>query len=471
MSKSNDNKECEICYEVTTNFRRKKIECNNCNSVCCLICFKTYLLSTDINKCIGCNKKINIDFIYNIIPLSFHKKYRDHLFNSIYIKEKQLLPYTQDILDEQRFIINKEHSHKKLISKKQELLFSLNSLGKEEKDHSSAKFGNKFLEIIHKLKKINNEIDINNKKKYIKNTILKQCPDNNCKGYLSNEWICKVCNMEVCKDCEIIIREESKEHICDKEILLNIKNIKENSKRCPMCYINISKINGCDQMWCPKCHTAFSWETGKIEKGKIHNPHYYEWQRDINNGNAPRVFGDNTNNIEMPTRVELMATIYQSFEYESAYEYNYLQNLFICILNIYNIFIQHLNEKIIDIQDDIYILLGENEQSELDRIYYLTNRISEDQWKRKIKKNIKNNHKERLLARICIHFMTNIKKILHDFVINNKNVHEIIVKIQEERKNFNLKFKKIHLMFGKIVKIDIINDNFQIYEEDNIFIR
>jgi hypothetical protein len=30
-------------------------------------------------------------------------------------------------------------------------------------------------------------------------------------------------------------------------------------------------------MWCPQCHTAFRWSTGEIERGAIHNPHYYEW--------------------------------------------------------------------------------------------------------------------------------------------------------------------------------------------------
>lgn len=45
-------------------------------------------------------------------------------------------------------------------------------------------------------------------------------------------------------------------------------------------------------MWCTQCHTAFSWRTGNIERNIVHNPHFYEWQRNNNGGVAPRVPGD-----------------------------------------------------------------------------------------------------------------------------------------------------------------------------------
>lgn len=45
-------------------------------------------------------------------------------------------------------------------------------------------------------------------------------------------------------------------------------------------------------MYCTQCNTAFSWRTGEIETGTIHNPHYYDYLRTINGGEAPRNAGD-----------------------------------------------------------------------------------------------------------------------------------------------------------------------------------
>ena len=55
---------------------------------------------------------------------------------------------------------------------------------------------------------------------------------------------------------------------------------------------DMTSCHNCDQMWCVDCHTAFSWTTGQLVTGVVHNPHYYEFLRQQGGGVAPRNAGD-----------------------------------------------------------------------------------------------------------------------------------------------------------------------------------
>jgi hypothetical protein len=109
-----------------------------------------------------------------------------------------------------------------------------------------------------------------------KRTFIMKCPHEDCQGFLSTHYKCGLCDIHVCKDCHLI---KTDSHVCDPDNVESVKQIKKETRPCPKCAAAISKIDGCDQMWCTQCRTAFSWRTGTIETKTIHNPHYFEFMR------------------------------------------------------------------------------------------------------------------------------------------------------------------------------------------------
>ena len=113
-----------------------------------------------------------------------------------------------------------------------------------------------------------------------KKTFHRACPVAGCTGFLSSQWKCGVCETWTCKDCmEVIGKDKEAEHVCNPDVLASAQLLKKETKPCPSCSAAIYKISGCDQMWCTQCKVAFSWRTGLKVNGTIHNPHFYEWQR------------------------------------------------------------------------------------------------------------------------------------------------------------------------------------------------
>jgi hypothetical protein len=106
------------------------------------------------------------------------------------------------------------------------------------------------------------------------------CVSETCRGFLSTQYKCEICKLYTCPDCfEIIGPSKEVPHTCTEEAKASATLIRQETRACPTCGIRISKISGCDQMWCTECHTAFSWRTGQIETGVVHNPHFYQYQR------------------------------------------------------------------------------------------------------------------------------------------------------------------------------------------------
>jgi hypothetical protein len=116
------------------------------------------------------------------------------------------------------------------------------------------------------------------------------CPAVDCRGFLSTAYKCGTCATQFCADC----REPTQgtaQHTCDPALKATMTAIAQDTRGCPNCGTGISKVSGCDQMYCTNCDTAFSWATGKVVTGVIHNPHYFERVLSLK-GSVPRQPGD-----------------------------------------------------------------------------------------------------------------------------------------------------------------------------------
>ena len=118
-----------------------------------------------------------------------------------------------------------------------------------------------------------------------KRAFIKACPVTDCRGFLSTQWKCGICDVKVCNKCHDPIAIEP--HLCDEDKVASVALIAAEAKPCPKCGSMISRSQGCNQMFCTECKTAFSWTTGTIETGIIHNPHYFEWKRATGGTLAP----------------------------------------------------------------------------------------------------------------------------------------------------------------------------------------
>jgi hypothetical protein len=274
------------------------------------------------------------------------------------------------------------------------------------------------------------------------------CPGDNCKGYLSTQYKCEVCKLYTCPDCyEIVGYTKEDPHTCLEANLQSAALIKKETKGCPQCGVRIYKISGCDQMWCTECKVAFSWNTGKIiYGGQIHNPHYYEYMRNQNQGGtAPRNPGDvlcgglityyNLNNFlkyvnsysqsDWFNTIMTDATI-NSFiaHYNITSIYNFtviLMELHRVINHITNVNLLHTREKVRN--------LGNNDES---TVQYILNRKTKDELSTIILKNdtSRKKHTEllniyELLSVVGIEKFNNLSQLYANINYYTKNARKI----------------------------------------------
>jgi hypothetical protein len=345
--------DCSVCCEKYTKAKRCKSTCPECDFECCRNCIRTFIMSQDEKHCMNCSRKWSDETLYKIVLKSWCKKHltqKDTKFERHRAQFANVMPiveYIQSIVnfneqpeveyptieyihmknsrEQMKYFINQLHEHafdedfdveridEEFISKRICNLRNFYSMRKKYTEYQK-EFDRKE-EIYHdyerKKRYYNNtggdvrklfklyekgQLTIPN---HTNNTYIINCFKDGCKGMVDNKGKCAICESVFCIKC---FKDKNDDHECLEDDLETARMILEDTRPCPDCSTRISKIDGCDQMWCTICHTVFSWVTGKKQtRGHIHNPHFLEHTRE--RGMMIRDVGDHVCG-GLPTREE-----------------------------------------------------------------------------------------------------------------------------------------------------------------------
>jgi hypothetical protein len=256
---------CGVCCDQYNKSTKSEIACcfDDCKYSACKECVRTYLINTTNEPhCMKCRKKWDLEFLKSKLNASFMQtEYREHRKNIL--------------LDS-------------AISKMSEHYANAIIYNNQKKAEAEIRVKMQKIDELHKeVSKIYKEIgEIRNNPALVlkkgveeRRKFVMPCQSEGCRGMLSSSYKCELCEKFTCPQCFGAIDGEKDDHRCVQEDIDTAEELRRNTKPCPQCGTRISKIDGCDQMWCVECKTAFSWARGTIESGNIHNPHFFQWMR------------------------------------------------------------------------------------------------------------------------------------------------------------------------------------------------
>lgn len=276
--------DCTVCCNNLNQSTRRLVSCDFCPYIACLACTKMYILATVHQPhCMNCRKEWSVDMMNKHFPKAFLRdEYRKMRETVLFEEEKTYLPPLQA---------------------EAERILSLTKLEKQERVVQIRIAENQANEnqMVRDQRILQRELETELSRLYTRmgelryrrrttatataDTAVKQfvmkCTIGQCRGFMSDKYVCGLCTTAICKDCHTELLSDQT-HVCNPDEVATITELNRSTKPCPKCHVRIFKTEGCDQMFCISCHTAFSWRTGSIELGVIHNPHYFQALRDGN---------------------------------------------------------------------------------------------------------------------------------------------------------------------------------------------
>ena len=372
--------ECNICTEKWNKTTRTKVTCQHCSHEACRMCYERWILSESLPKCMNnaCGRQWTRNHLTKMFTGKFiSTKLKEHRESVLFDIERSLLPATQPIVEEEIRVERLDGQISNLYTEIAELNNRITDLRMERYRGAPQRGGGE------------------------RSIFVRACPSEECRGFLSSQWKCGLCEQWACPEChEVKGLVRDCDHVCDPDRLATARLISNDTKPCPTCGTGIFKIDGCDQMFCTQCHTGFSWRTGRIETN-IHNPHYFEWLRRTG-GNVNR----NPNEIQCGQEIthNMARTIFS--------------RLRTCQTEI------KIRDRVTAICESIiHLHLAEMPRFTVDhvlnnqplRIEYMRNKITEEKFRTRLQRDDKRHQKNREIHNLLATFVTASTDIIYRF--------------------------------------------------------
>lgn len=458
---------CNVCCEAFNHSNHSKITCRYCPYETCSTCAERYLIeSTEDPHCMNCRKgwsrEILVDnFTQKFVTRTFKTRREELLLE----RERSLMPSTQPYVEIEKKIrttsdqiihIRKiiEQVNKKCTSINQQniaVFMIANNISSVIEariyQHELASEQRKVMTTLtidvqhlewcqsiytHRLQGGGLE---NEKRQFVR-----ACPYADCRGFLSTAWKCGICENWTCPEChEIKGPSRDIDHVCDPNNIATAQLLARDSRNCPSCASLIFKINGCDQMYCTQCHTAFGWRSGRVETGTIHNPHYYEYMRQ--HGALPRNQGD----IPCGGLGDWAVVARQLKRDEFWHKITGAHRSW-----------AHCNWVMVP-----RYTTDHNADNRDLRIKLMIGDIGEDEFKRKIQQREKARQRKTDIRMVLEMYMAVLVDVFQVFM-SELNVQTLVVSLDELKNHVNTTLKDISVRYSKCA-VPFVSENFDIY--------
>ena len=222
---------CQICVETYNKSNRLLVNCPYCHYESCRSCVETYVLNETVVKCMNpeCAKQWSRKHIRTIFTLVFiNGPLREHTEKILFDKERALLPATQPII-EAKIEARKIQKEMDGVNNQMTELYQQLTVMR--------------VELGRLLTTKNNVL---NRRPREARAFVRACPEEECRGFLSSQWKCGICEKWTCPDCHLVKGyTRDTPHECNEDDVATARLLAADTKPCPKCAAGIFKIDGC----------------------------------------------------------------------------------------------------------------------------------------------------------------------------------------------------------------------------------